>query len=234
MTFLCPKIVQRISKEIADLHKNPIDGIEVDKNIDNVSEIHATIQGPVGTPYEGGEFTIKLVFGEEFPAKPPKGYFVTRIFHPNVSREGDICVNTLKRDWKSTLGLRHVLMVIRCLMIEPNPDSALNAEAGRLIQDNYASFEAKAKMFTEIHAKSYLSTPATSLDKIAETTLSVDTEDSNTKENINSLNSAATLVDTKKKATTGLKTSALLVKKPAIAKIAAKNDAAKKKALNRL
>jgi hypothetical protein len=36
---------------------------------------------------------------------------VTRIFHPNIAKNGEICVNTLKKDWKPTLGLRHVLLV---------------------------------------------------------------------------------------------------------------------------
>lgn len=39
------------------------------------------------------------------------GYFVTKIFHPNVAPNGEICVNTLKKDWKSTLGIAHVLLV---------------------------------------------------------------------------------------------------------------------------
>ena len=37
------------------------------------------------------------------------GFFLTKIFHPNISKTGDICVNTLKKDWKSDLGLDHVL-----------------------------------------------------------------------------------------------------------------------------
>ncbi len=37
---------------------------------------------------------------------------MTRIFHPNIAKNGEICVNTLKKDWKPTLGLRHVLLVI--------------------------------------------------------------------------------------------------------------------------
>ena len=40
------------------------------------------------------------------------GYFLTKIFHPNVSAKGEICVNTLKKDWKPSHGLRHVLMVV--------------------------------------------------------------------------------------------------------------------------
>lgn len=39
------------------------------------------------------------------------GYFVTKIFHPNVAPNGEICVNTLKKDWKSTLGIAHILLV---------------------------------------------------------------------------------------------------------------------------
>ena len=65
-----------------------------------------------GTPYEGGVFRIKLALGKDFPAAPPKGFFLTKIFHPNVARNGEICVNTLKKDWKSELGIKHLLLVL--------------------------------------------------------------------------------------------------------------------------
>ena len=39
------------------------------------------------------------------------GYFLTKVFHPNVSESGEICVNTLKRDWKPDLGIKHILLV---------------------------------------------------------------------------------------------------------------------------
>jgi len=55
---------------------------------------------------------MKLVFGPDFPVAPPKGYFVTPIFHPNVSKSGEICVNTLKKDWTADCKLSHILMVI--------------------------------------------------------------------------------------------------------------------------
>jgi ubiquitin-protein ligase len=63
------------------------------------------------TPYQGGVFRMKLVFGPDFPAAPPKGYFITPIFHPNVSKSGEICVNTLKKDWRAECKLSHILMV---------------------------------------------------------------------------------------------------------------------------
>lgn len=138
-----------------------------------------------GTPFAGGIFRMRLVLGKDFPAVPPKGYFLTKIFHPNVGHKGEICVNVLKRDWKAELGLRHVLLVswislffiyiyskcwpalliypsnwslspllqtIKCLLIHPNPESALNEEAGRLLLEDYAEYESRARLLTEIHA----------------------------------------------------------------------------------
>jgi ubiquitin-conjugating enzyme E2 S len=106
-----------------------------------------------GTPYEGGEFEMRLVFGNDFPQQPPKGFFVTRIFHPNVSLAGEICVNTLKRDWQPDLGVKHILMAIRCLLIVPNPESALNEEAGKLLLECYDDYASRARMMTDIHAR---------------------------------------------------------------------------------
>jgi ubiquitin-conjugating enzyme E2 S len=81
------------------------------------------------------------------------GMFLTKIFHPNVSSAGDICVNVLKRDWKPDVGLRHVFTIVRCLLIEPNPESALNEEAGRLLLESFADFAKKAQLLAGIHAR---------------------------------------------------------------------------------
>ena len=82
-----------------------------------------------------------------------KGFFITKIFHPNVAKNGSICVNTLKKDWKPEYGLEYVLSVIKCLLIHPNPASALNEEAGKLLLEQYDDFAEHAKMMTQIHAK---------------------------------------------------------------------------------
>lgn len=63
-----------------------------------------------------------------------------------------MCVETLKRDWDSKLTLRDVLITISCLLIQPNPDSALNADAGALIQESYDLFAKRAELMTSIHA----------------------------------------------------------------------------------
>lgn len=146
------KVIKEIARELKSLDDSPPEGIRVIVYEENISTIHAEIDGPVGTPYEGGLFRMKLVLGQDFPQAPPKGYFLTRIFHPNIAKSGDICVNTLKKDWKPTLGVRHVLVVVRCLLIEPYPESALNEEAGKILMEDYDSYARHARLMTSIHA----------------------------------------------------------------------------------
>jgi ubiquitin-conjugating enzyme E2 S len=82
---------------------------------------------------------LKLVLSEEYPNVPPRGFFLTKIYHPNVADNGDICVNTLKRDWSAELTLKHVFQVIKCLMIVPFPESSLNCEAGEQNQSQLST-----------------------------------------------------------------------------------------------
>lgn len=42
---------------------------------------------------------------------------------------------------------------IYCLLIQPNPDSALNATAGHLLQEDYHAFARQARLMTSIHAR---------------------------------------------------------------------------------
>eukprot|EP00047_Mylnosiga_fluctuans_P006270 m.245946 g.245946 ORF g.245946 m.245946 type:complete len:190 (-) comp14865_c0_seq1:101-670(-) len=150
---ISPQVLRRVAKEIADFSTNAPDGIKLVVNEEDITDIQAVIQGPEGTPYEGGAFRVKLVLSNDFPAAPPKGLFLTKIFHPNVSKTGEICVNTLKKDWKPEYGMVHVLTVVKCLLIHPNPESALNEEAGKLLLERYDDFAKHARMMTDIHAK---------------------------------------------------------------------------------
>ncbi|KAL0648665.1 hypothetical protein Bca4012_046956 [Brassica carinata] len=112
---LPPNVIKQLAKELKSLDESPPDGIKVVVNDEDFSQICADIEGPVGTPYENGLFRMKLALSHDFPHSPPKGYFMTKIFHPNVASNGEICVNTLKKDWNPSLGLRHVLSVVSTL-----------------------------------------------------------------------------------------------------------------------
>jgi ubiquitin-conjugating enzyme E2 S len=151
---LSPQIIRRVVKEMNDLVNDPPEGIKVNINDEDITDIQAYIEGPAGTPYAGGVFRVKLALGKDFPQTPPKAFFLTKIFHPNVAKNGEICVNTLKKDWKPDLGIKHILLTVKCLLIVPNAESALNEEAGKLLLEQYECYSQRAKMMTEIHALS--------------------------------------------------------------------------------
>lgn len=155
--FLPPQTAQRVARELRKLATAPLDGIRYVGDFEQLAEVRAELRGPAGTPYEGGRFLVKLTLGAGFPAQPPRGVFLTKIFHPNVApATGEICVNTLKRDWSPDLGLAHVLQVVRCLLIVPFPESSLNDEAGRLFMDSYDEYARRARLWTSIHAQKKL------------------------------------------------------------------------------
>ncbi|KAJ6013454.1 Ubiquitin-conjugating enzyme E2 [Penicillium herquei] len=120
---------------------------------DDLSQLTVLLTGPPGTPYSEGLWRLYLKMPQDYPNSPPKATFRTRIWHPNVEEmTGAVCVDTLKRDWQSTLTLRDVLITISCLLIHPNPDSALNSTAGNLLREEYNAFAHQAKLMTSIHA----------------------------------------------------------------------------------
>lgn len=149
---LPPNVIKQLAKELKNLYETPPEGIRVVVNDDDFSTIYADIEGPVGTPYENGIFCMKLLLPHDFPQSPPKGYFITKIFHPNIATNGEICVNTLKKDWNPGLGLWHVLTVVRCLLIEPFAESALNEQAGKMLLEDYEEYARRARLYTGVHA----------------------------------------------------------------------------------
>ncbi|KAF9571604.1 hypothetical protein EC968_000342 [Mortierella alpina] len=154
MDVISPAALRKVTRELYALENDPPEGIRLILNEDSMTDIQAWIQGPEGTPYDGGCFRLRIQLSPDFPNSPPKCYFMTKIFHPNVSKQGDVCVSTLKKDWKKELGLRHILLVVKCLLIVPNPESALNEEAGRQLLERYDDYAKHARLMTSIHAAS--------------------------------------------------------------------------------
>ena len=148
-----PNIIKALWRQQQELLKKSPEYVTPIINPEDPLDIQFDLEGPKATPYEYGIFRVKLIISNEFPTQAPKGLFITKIFHPNISEKGEICVNTLKKDWNpSQWNLYNLFEVIKCLLIVPFPQSALNEEAGKLFMENYDEYFKIAKMYTNIYA----------------------------------------------------------------------------------
>ena len=144
---------KRLSKELGDFNKEPIPGVEVKIIDDTITHWHVIIEGPKGTPYEGGKFTVNVDFSDNYPFKCPKVSFVTKIYHPNVKTDtGEICAQALQNQWVPTLNADFVIKMLRELIEHPNHESPQEAEIARELMTAPDQFTASAKEFTEKYA----------------------------------------------------------------------------------
>lgn len=52
-------------------------------------------------PYDKGAFRIEIIFPTEYPFKPPKITFKTKIYHPNIDEKGQVCLPVISAEnWK--------------------------------------------------------------------------------------------------------------------------------------
>lgn len=59
----------------------------------------------------------------------------------------------------------YFLQTVKCLLIVPNPESALNEEAGKLLLEKYDDYSKRAQWWTDIHAKHNLTSKLESMEK---------------------------------------------------------------------
>ncbi|KAG5479061.1 hypothetical protein LSCM1_02905 [Leishmania martiniquensis] len=130
---------------------------------------HAVISGPCDTPWEGGLFKLDLTFGDDYPFSPPKVRFLTKdVFHPNVYVDGNICMDTLKSSWQSSLNLEALLISIQSLLSDPNPLSAANGAAARLLTENRSAYDEKIRALVEESLEQSFSMDDDSDDMVAD------------------------------------------------------------------
>ncbi|KAG8895429.1 Ubiquitin-conjugating enzyme E2 4 [Tulasnella sp. 408] len=115
----------------------------------NVFVWQGTIMGPADSPFAGGLFFLDIKFPPEYPFKPPRVNFTTKIYHPNVNADGSICLDILKDHWAPGLTLSKVLLSLCSLLVEPNPADPLVPEIAELYKNNKAQYEANARQWTE-------------------------------------------------------------------------------------
>lgn len=128
--------ITRIKKELESLEKDPPSNCSAAPEDNDMYHWSGTIIGPAGSVYEGGIFSLSIEFPPNYPFKPPKVRFLTRIYHPNIHS-----------------GVSKVLISICSLLDDPNPDDPLVPEIADMYTKNRLQYDITAREWTAFYAQ---------------------------------------------------------------------------------
>ena len=152
--------LKTLTKELEKLRSEPIYTCDVKvltvEAINNdVFHWNISLAGPKNTPYEGGLFNIVADFPNNYPDKGPKMRFTNKMYHCNISDQGNICISTLSK-WKKGSNMNEVLPKICALFFTQNPNDACDNKKAYLYKNNRAAFNRIAKEYTRKYANPVL------------------------------------------------------------------------------
>ncbi|GAB1867020.1 Ubiquitin-conjugating enzyme E2-17 kDa [Camponotus japonicus] len=138
----------RLRSELKSLRIDPPEGIEAMPLDHMCCHWQATITGPVGSPYEGGLFYLYLQVPFSYPMCPPVVRFLTKILHPNVSRHGDVGIDSIHHNWSLALTISKVLISVQSLLTDPYCQVCMEPELGEMYMNDREKFEEVARAWT--------------------------------------------------------------------------------------
>ncbi|CAF2396485.1 unnamed protein product [Rotaria sp. Silwood2] len=167
----CNSAKKRLLKDLIQIQSLTIqDGVTATPlNESNLFEWQAIITGPDDTPYEGGLYELCISIPCNYPVKPPKIRFKTEIFHPNIYKNGDICIDILQDQWSQVMSIEKILISIRSLLNEPNINSPANPEAALLYKEHRNEFNQRIRndINKQMNEKLVLLTPLNSYENLS-------------------------------------------------------------------
>jgi len=140
---------RRLLRDFRRLQTDPPSGVTGAPMNTNIMCWQAVIFGPDDTPWEGGTFKLVLEFTEDYPNKAPQVRFLTKMFHPNIYADGQICLDILQNQWSPIYDISAILTSIQSLLCDPNPASPANSEASRLFNENRREYNRRVREIVE-------------------------------------------------------------------------------------
>ncbi|XP_068625075.1 ubiquitin-conjugating enzyme E2 T-like [Battus philenor] len=147
----------RLDREIKNFETKSPWGIKCmpeKEDIYDVLIVH--MQGPKGSPYEKGTFKLSITIPKRYPFEPPLVKFETPVYHPNIDKEGRICMDMLKMPpkgaWLPTITLETLLVSLQTLLANPNPHDPLMMDIASEYKFDIERFKQNAKEYTEKYA----------------------------------------------------------------------------------
>ncbi|XP_045146501.1 ubiquitin-conjugating enzyme E2 D2-like [Echinops telfairi] len=144
--------LKRIQRELSGMIRDPPAQCSAGPVGDDMFRWQGTIMGPTNSPYHGGVFFLAIIFPTDYPYHPPKITFTTRIYHPNISKRGNICLDILSSEWSPALTISKVLLSICSLLCDPNPDDPLVLSIAKTYKNDREMYDKLAKKYTHKYA----------------------------------------------------------------------------------
>ena len=145
-------VTKRIANELAEITKSPPCNCCAGANPDNIFEWKASIMGPHDSPYQNGVFNLTINFPKNYPFKPPLVIFSTKVYHPNINSNGNICLDILKDQWSPALTVSKLLISICSLLTDPNPNDPLMAHIADQYKTDRNAYNNTAREWTVKYA----------------------------------------------------------------------------------
>jgi ubiquitin-conjugating enzyme E2 D len=146
---------RRIQREHQDLAKDAPENCSAGPRGDNIYLWDALIIGPSDSPYAGGMFKLEIHFSNDYPFKAPKVSCISKIYHPNISASGAICLDILKDKWSPALTIAKLLLSISSLLTDPNPNDPLVPAIANQYINNRDAYNETAREWTLKYASGF-------------------------------------------------------------------------------
>lgn len=130
----------RLQKDISELNLAKGTTIVFPDGQDKILSFEITIRPDEGL-YKGGAFCFSFNVPTSYPHDAPKVKCKTKVYHPNIDLEGNVCLNILREDWKPVLSTNSIIYGLQFLFLDPNPDDPLNKEAAQMLSNDSRNFE---------------------------------------------------------------------------------------------
>lgn len=136
---------RRIGKEIDNLKKNQT--FKIFKIEGDFAKIIFVFKGPPNTPYQMGHFKVELSF-QDYPFKCPKINFLTYIYHPNITENGEVCERPFIDSWNPQNKISDALNILYQIIAQPDLSSPLREDVAAQYTNDYNTFVEEAKKQT--------------------------------------------------------------------------------------
>lgn len=119
---------------------------------DRIDIWRVLLKGTDGSLYEDRWFYMIIEFTAEYPQHYPLFRFVHPPFHPNITDQGRVCIDTLDQNYRSDMSIIDLIADIKLLLLQPNFDDCIDLKRKQM-GENRSAFEATVRDWNNKNGK---------------------------------------------------------------------------------